>query len=246
MPRMKRTARKQPMEDVVYEEPPRDHPLGKYFKTLDDPNGYMVTFSDRKEIPPRYLEISLIGSQNFNTLAKFLDDQVLMPRAHGHGHVTDDDLVIMYAMVNEITINWTYFIVQHMLRFTKSQSSTSFGYDCLWSRIFNHFRIDLSEEVSKTLGNSGVIDIRTLHHMGRAMEEEEAPQAHQAPQAPLASHEAQAGPSQQPSMLDLMHVVQRIDQNQDRMDRQFQRVDRRLHRIEQYLETEEDEYEDQD
>ncbi|MED6138594.1 hypothetical protein PIB30_075737 [Stylosanthes scabra] len=179
----------------------------------------------------------------------YILNYVLMPRAHGHGHVTDDDLVIMYAMVNEITINWTYFIVQHMLRFTKGQSSTGFGYVCLWSRIFNHFRIDLSEEVSKTFGNSGVIDIRTLHHMGRAMEEEEAPQAHQAhqaPQTPQASHEAQAGPSQQPSMLDLMHVLQRIEQNQDRMDRQFQCVDRRLHRIEQYLEIEEDEDEDQD
>ncbi|MED6200202.1 hypothetical protein PIB30_082818 [Stylosanthes scabra] len=141
---------------------------------------------------------------------------VLMPRAHGHGDVTDDDLVIMYAMVNEITISWTYFIVQHMLRFTKSQSSTGFG---------------------------GVIGIRIFHHMGRAMEEEEAPQAHQAPQA---SHEAQAGPSQQPSMLDLMHVLQRIEQNQDRMDRRFQRVDRRLHWIEQYLEIEEYEDEDQD
>ncbi|MED6164670.1 hypothetical protein PIB30_092385, partial [Stylosanthes scabra] len=330
-----------------------------YFKTLDDLNGYMLTFSDRKEIPPRYLEISLIGSQNFNTLAKILDDQglmdfvqirdryypdlvgiaystlsivfneenkeelifkfklfkkeyeldchtlasiwnlqylgslfdgkhaleswgpnikqhaydlfniqrqsrkkiscfvfntemrvlhyilnyILMPRAHGHGHVTDDDLVIIHAMVNEITINWTYFIVQHMLRFTKGQSSTGFGYVCLWSRIFNHFRIDFSEEVSKTLGNSGVIDIITLHHMGSAMKEEEAPQAHQAPQA---SHEAQAGPSQQPSMLDLMHVLQRIEQNQDCMDLRFQRVGRRLHRIEQYLEIEEDEDKDQD
>ncbi|MED6139786.1 hypothetical protein PIB30_087240 [Stylosanthes scabra] len=57
MPRMKRTARKQPMEDVVYEEPPQDHPLGKYFKTLDDLNGYMLTFSNRKEIPPSTLSI---------------------------------------------------------------------------------------------------------------------------------------------------------------------------------------------
>ncbi|MED6139787.1 hypothetical protein PIB30_087241 [Stylosanthes scabra] len=180
----------------------------------------------------------------------YILNYVLMQWAHGHGYVTDDDLVIMYAMVNKITINWTYFIVQHMLRFKKSQSTTGFGYVSLWSRIFNHFRIDLSEEVSKTLGNSGVIDICTLHHMGRAMEdqgqEEEAPQAHQASQAPQASHEPQAGPSQQPSMLDLMHVLQRIEQNQDRMDRRFQCFDRRLHRIEQYLEIEEDEDEDQD
>ncbi|MED6115487.1 hypothetical protein PIB30_091063 [Stylosanthes scabra] len=232
--------------------------MGKYFKTLDDLNGYMLTFSDRKEIPPRYLEISLIGSQSFNSLAKILDDQGLMNFVQIRdryypdlvGIAYNNDLVIMYAMVNEITINWTYFIVQHMLRFTKGKSSTGFVYVCLWSRIFNHLRIDLSEEVSKTLGNSGVIDIRTLHHKGRAMEdqgqEEEAPQAHQAPQAPQASHEPQAGPSQQPSMLDLMHVLQRIEQNQDRMDRQFQSVDRRLHWIEQYLEIKEDEDEDQD
>ncbi|MED6202384.1 hypothetical protein PIB30_104760 [Stylosanthes scabra] len=276
MPRMKRTVRKQPMEDVVYEEPPQDHPLGKYFKTLDDLNGYMLTFSDHKEIPPSLFDgkhaleswgpnikqhaYDLFNIQRqsrkklscsvFNTKMRVLHyilNYILMPMAHEHGHVTDDDLVIMYAMVNEVTINWTYFIVQHVLRFTKGQSSTGFGYVCLWSRIFNHFRIDLSEEVSKTLGNSGVIDIRTLHHMGRAMEdqgqEEEAPQAHQAPQA---SHEPQAGPSQPPSMLDLMHVLQRIEQNKDRMDRRFQIVDRRLHRIKQYLEIEEDEDEDQD
>ncbi|MED6135854.1 hypothetical protein PIB30_050573 [Stylosanthes scabra] len=274
------------MEDVVYEEPPQDHPLGKYFKTLNDLNGYMLTFLDSKEIPPsKYLELEYLGNlfdgkhaleswgPNINQHAydlfniqrqtrkkiscsvfstemrvlHYILNYVLMLRAHGYGHVTDDDLVIMYIMVNEITINWTYFIVQHMLRFTKGQSSTRFGYVCLWSRIFNHFRIDLSEEVSKTLGNNGVIDIRILHHMGRAMEdqglEEEAPQAHQAPHA---SHEPQAGPFQQPSMLDLMHVLQRIEQNQDRMDRRFQIVDRRLHRIEQYLEIEEDEDEDQD
>ncbi|MED6198248.1 hypothetical protein PIB30_064333 [Stylosanthes scabra] len=220
MPRMKRTARKQPMEDIVYEEPPQDDPLGKYFKTLDDLNGLFdgkhaleIWGPNIKQHAYDLFNIQRqsrkkISCSDFNTEMRVLHyilNYVLMPRAHGHGHVTDDDLVIM---------------------------------------------IDLSEEVSKTLGNSGVIDIRTLHHMGRAMEdqgqEEEAPQAHQAPQAPQASHEPQASPSQQPSMLDLMHVLQRIEQNQDRMDHQFQSVDRRLHRIEQYLEIEEDEDEDQD
>ncbi|MED6175991.1 hypothetical protein PIB30_083620 [Stylosanthes scabra] len=170
------------MEDVVYEEPPQDHPLGKYFKTLDDLNGYMLTFLDRR----KFLQASIwnlqylgslfdgkhaleswgpnikhhaydlfniqrqsrkkISCSVFNTEMRVLHyilNYVLMPRAHGHGHVTDDDLVIMYAMVNEITINWTYFIVQHMLRFTKSQSSTGFGYVCLWSCIFNHFCKDM-------------------------------------------------------------------------------------------------------
>ncbi|MED6172925.1 hypothetical protein PIB30_054402 [Stylosanthes scabra] len=153
MPCIKRTARKQRMENVVYEEPPQNHPLGKYFKTFDDLNGYLITFSDRKEIPPR---------------------------------------------------------------------------------------IDLSEEISKSLGSSSVIDIRTLHHMERAMEEQGKKE--EAPQVP----QDQAGPSQQSSMLDLMPVLQRIEQNQERMDCRFQSVDRRLHRIKQHLEIEEDENENQD
>ncbi|MED6209450.1 hypothetical protein PIB30_054771 [Stylosanthes scabra] len=317
MPRMKRTARKQPMEDVVYEEPSQDHPLGKYFKTLDDLNGYMLTFSDRKEIPPRYLEISLIGSQNFNTLAKILDDQGLMDFVQIRDIYYPDLIGIAYSTLS-IVFNeenkeefifkfklfkreyeldchtlasiwnlqylgslfdgkhalesWGPNIKQHAYDLFNIQRQSRKKISCsifntemrvlhyilnyvLMPRAHRHghvtdddlvIMIDLSEEVSKTLGNSGVIDIRTLHHMGRAMGEEEAPQAHQAPQAPQASHEAQAGPSQQPSMLDLMHVLQRIEQNQDRMDRRFQRVDRRLHPIEQYLEIEEDEDEDQD
>ncbi|MED6222469.1 hypothetical protein PIB30_064770 [Stylosanthes scabra] len=232
---IKRTARKQPMEDVVYEEPPQDHPLGKYFKTLDDLNGYMLTsrtarkflqenkeefmfkfklFKKEYELDCHTLasiwNLQYLGSlfdgnhaleswgphikqhaydlfniqcqsrkklscSVFNTEMRVLHyilNYVLVPRAHGHGHVKDDDLVIMYAMVNEVTINWTYFIAQHMLKFKKGQSSTGFGYVCLWSCIFNHFRIDLSEEISKTLGNSSVIDNCTLHHMRRAMEDQ--------------------------------------------------------------------------
>ncbi|MED6184098.1 hypothetical protein PIB30_044159 [Stylosanthes scabra] len=317
MPRMKRTAKKQPMEDVVYEEPPQDHPLGKYFKTLDDLNGYMLTFSDHKKIPPRYLEISLIGSQHFNTLAKILDDQGLMDFVKIRDRYYPDLVGIAYSTLS-IVFNeenkeefifkfklfkkeyeldchtlasiwnlqylgslfdgkhalesWGPNITQHAYDLFNIQCQPRKKISCsvfntemrvlhyilnyiLMPRAHGHghvtvddlvIMIDLSEEVSKTLGNSGVVDIRTLHHMGRAMEDEEAPQAHQAPQAPQASHEAQVGSSQQPSMLDLMHVLQRIEQNQDCMNRWFQRVDRRLHWIEQYLEIEENEDEDQD
>ncbi|MED6125954.1 hypothetical protein PIB30_073557 [Stylosanthes scabra] len=284
MPRIKKTARKQPMEDVVYEEPPQDHPLGNYFKTLDDLNGYLLTFSDCKEIPPRYLEISLLAIQNFNSLAKILDDQGLMdfvqirdryyPNLVGIAYSTlsivfneenKEEFIFKFKLFKKeyeldchtLASIWNLqclgnlfdgehalencgphikqhaydlFNIQRQLR--KKLSCSVFNTEMrvlhyilnyvLMPRAHGHgmlkmmilslcmLWIDLFEEVSKTLGNSSVIDIHTLHHMGRAMEdqgqEEEAPQAHQAPQAPQASHEPQAGPSQQPSMLDLMHV----------------------------------------
>ncbi|MED6166681.1 hypothetical protein PIB30_111695, partial [Stylosanthes scabra] len=52
MPRMKKTSRRQPMEDIIYKAPPQDHPLEKYFTTYDDLNSYLLTFANRKEIPP--------------------------------------------------------------------------------------------------------------------------------------------------------------------------------------------------
>ncbi|MED6214883.1 hypothetical protein PIB30_107734, partial [Stylosanthes scabra] len=52
MPRIKKTSRRQPMEDIIYEAPPHDHPLEKYFTTYDDLNAYLLTFTNRKEIPP--------------------------------------------------------------------------------------------------------------------------------------------------------------------------------------------------
>ncbi|MED6172412.1 hypothetical protein PIB30_049815 [Stylosanthes scabra] len=79
MPRLKRTSSKRQREskDVVHMEPPPDHPLGKYFSRLDDLNQYVFNFAERKEIPPRYLDIKLLETYNFNTLSTILNDQGL-------------------------------------------------------------------------------------------------------------------------------------------------------------------------
>ncbi|MED6215074.1 hypothetical protein PIB30_109739, partial [Stylosanthes scabra] len=70
-------------------------------------------------------------------------------------------------------------------------------------------------------------------------EEEQAPP----PQA-QEQQEDQAGPSEQPSMRDMMQVLLRIEQNQVNMDTHLTRVDQRLSRVEQYLEIDEDEDQD--
>ncbi|MED6129764.1 hypothetical protein PIB30_111112, partial [Stylosanthes scabra] len=54
MPHSKKTAskRQRQSDDVVYMEPPSDHPLFQYFSRLDDLNNYIFNFSERKEISP--------------------------------------------------------------------------------------------------------------------------------------------------------------------------------------------------
>ncbi|MED6140400.1 hypothetical protein PIB30_092790, partial [Stylosanthes scabra] len=66
------------------------------------------------------------------------------------------------------------------------------------------------------------------------------------------AHQEQAGPSEQPSMRDLMQVLQRIEQNQESMNNRFQRfeetqsrMDRRIQRIERHMNVNEEENEDQ-
>ncbi|MED6137256.1 hypothetical protein PIB30_063414 [Stylosanthes scabra] len=297
-------------------EPPMDHPLAKYFSRLDDLNNYLVNSAERKIIQPRYLDINLLDTQNFNTLSTILNDQgliefvqiqdtyypelvaiaystlslvsneekftlkfrlnkseygidsntleniwdldkvdtidcclfdgsktpenwgahvkrsaleifniqrapkkkilctifnaemrvlhylinyTIMPRSSGHGHVLVDDLVSM---------------------FTKSDYSKGLGYVCLWTRIFKHLGIDLDGESGRWLTQQNCIDIRTLHHMGRGIEEQEDQEPPQEQ-----AHQEQAGPSEQPSMRDLMQVLQRIEQNQESMNNRFQRFE---------------------
>ncbi|MED6173093.1 hypothetical protein PIB30_056093 [Stylosanthes scabra] len=168
------------MEDVIYEAPPQDHSLEKYFKTYDDLNGYILTFADRKEIPPR---------------------------------------------------------------FTKGLSTSGFGYVCLWTRLFRHIKIDVLGEAWRSMVPTSVINTRTIYHMGRELGAQEEEEQEQAPLEPQV--EAQAGPSKQPSMRDLMQMLQSMEQN---MGNRFQRIednqarmDRRLQRMERHMKIQEDE-----
>ncbi|MED6226607.1 hypothetical protein PIB30_105505, partial [Stylosanthes scabra] len=52
MPRAKQTAKRTRNEEIVYMEPPSDHPLFKYFSRLDDLNNYIFNFSERIVISP--------------------------------------------------------------------------------------------------------------------------------------------------------------------------------------------------
>ncbi|MED6176804.1 hypothetical protein PIB30_091784 [Stylosanthes scabra] len=65
----------------------------------------------------------------------YLVTYILEPRISGHGNVADEDLVLMWAMVNEIKINWPYLILHHMLRLKGKDTSGGLGYLCLWSLV---------------------------------------------------------------------------------------------------------------
>ncbi|MED6165716.1 hypothetical protein PIB30_102269, partial [Stylosanthes scabra] len=124
MPRMKKTQKRSREGESSVEPPPSNHPLAKWFHANEDLIFYELRLAGRKEIPPR---------------------------VSGHGNVADEDLVLMWAMVNEIKINWPFLILHHMLRIKGKDTSGGIGYLCLWTRTFNHLGIDVSNENVKHL-----------------------------------------------------------------------------------------------
>ncbi|MED6226853.1 hypothetical protein PIB30_107782 [Stylosanthes scabra] len=177
---------------------------------------FNLTQNEKSKIPCQTM------NDEYRTLL-YLVTYVLEPRVFGHGNVADEDLVLMWAMVNEIKINWPFLILHHMLRIKGKDTSASIGYLCLWTRIFNHLGVDVSNENVKHLNAQCEINDATLHHMGRGKEEEAPPMAFRGHPGPSSSSQ------EQPSMSDLMQVLQSIEYN---MDQRFQRIEDNQARME--------------
>ncbi|MED6190361.1 hypothetical protein PIB30_105082, partial [Stylosanthes scabra] len=62
-------------------------------------------------------------------------------------------------------------------RIKGKDTSGGIGYLCLWTRIFNHLGVDVSNENVKHLNARCEINDATLHHMGSGKEEEAPPMA---------------------------------------------------------------------
>ncbi|MED6154144.1 hypothetical protein PIB30_109235, partial [Stylosanthes scabra] len=135
---------------------------------------------------------------------------VLVPRSGNHGLILDEDLEIMWRMVNGQQINWVHLIVTHMRR-TKPGNSKGLPYAILWTAIFKYVGIDLSQADKKRLGYNHCIDTHVLNYMKRNVHEDPQQEEEAQPQEP------QDQPSEQPSMNDMMQVLLRIEQNQANM-----------------------------
>ncbi|MED6129329.1 hypothetical protein PIB30_106882, partial [Stylosanthes scabra] len=170
---------------------------------------------------------------------------VLIPRSGNHSLLLDEDLEIMWRMVNRQQINWVYLIITHMRR-TKSGNSKGLPYAILWTALFKYVGIDLSQADKKRLGYNHCVDTHVLNHMKRNVQE--APQQEEDAQP----QEPQDQPSEQPSMHDMMQALLRIEQNQATMGNRLERIERnqarmfrKIRRVEAYTFSE-DEAEDDD
>ncbi|MED6166429.1 hypothetical protein PIB30_109179, partial [Stylosanthes scabra] len=62
---------------------------------------------------------------------------MLVPRSRNHGLILDEDLEIMWRMINGQQINWVHMFVTHMRRI-KPGNSKGLPYAILWMAIFKY------------------------------------------------------------------------------------------------------------
>ncbi|MED6165526.1 hypothetical protein PIB30_100368 [Stylosanthes scabra] len=85
-----------------------------------------------------------------------------------HGVLTEEDLIILWAMVEKVKLNWPCLIVRHLVNCTTScLVNTGLGHGVLWTKIFEHLGIDLSGEEAALVDDKNTITTRHLNKMGR-------------------------------------------------------------------------------
>ncbi|MED6151838.1 hypothetical protein PIB30_086192 [Stylosanthes scabra] len=107
------------------------------------------------EIAAQRLRVSRITGKKHSVSAMRTDHRLLqymlsyiwLPRKGNHGVLTEEDLIILWAMVRKV--------------------NTGLGHGALWTRIFKHLGVDLSGEEAVLVDDKNAITTRHLNKMGR-------------------------------------------------------------------------------
>ncbi|MED6126327.1 hypothetical protein PIB30_077425 [Stylosanthes scabra] len=104
---------------------------------------------------------------------------VLLPRNSNHGTATEEDLLILWAIVNEKQIHWPYLMAHRMLRYSQGRvcfgTSNSSHLSCYFlpracapmAGLFEMAPLDLSREEVVNPGSTNIITSKNIDQMRR-------------------------------------------------------------------------------
>ncbi|MED6221843.1 hypothetical protein PIB30_058564 [Stylosanthes scabra] len=147
---------------------------GVLFKGGSDAPKMLSSFTS--EIAAQRLRVSRITGGKYSVSEMRMDHRLLqyilsyiwLPRRGNHGLLTEEDLVILWAMVKKIKLNWPYLIAQHLVNCTNNcLVNTGLGHGALWTKIFEHLGVDLLGEEAAFADDKNAITTRHLNKMGR-------------------------------------------------------------------------------
>ena len=90
---------------------------------------------------------------------------ILTPRGFNHAVLTEDDLILMYSLVNKIKVNWVSVIKEQLVRIMK-KPEFKIPYAILISSFIEYYDIDVENELSEEVKAQSEITVATLNKVG--------------------------------------------------------------------------------
>jgi len=120
--------------------------------------------SCRKNFQTKVKSFSVGGLKLNERIIVFIVSWMLTPRGSNHLVLTEEDLVIIYCIMNKIKINWIDIFKEHMQK-SMRLSDYHYSYAIIISKFLHFFEIDLEEELYEVVKPSHEVNNGSLNKM---------------------------------------------------------------------------------
>ncbi|MED6178540.1 hypothetical protein PIB30_108613 [Stylosanthes scabra] len=156
---------------------------------------------------------------------------IWVPRKGNHGVLTEEDVFILRAMKEETLLNCPYLLAHKLMGYTDNSYGAFLGHGMLWTKIFEHFNLDLSGEEAIYITEENAITSRNLNKMGRGTVVDRKGKKNKAVVGNALSQSGMSLDSQiTPELMEVF--AERIHAVSIDWDKKMERVDKRLKVIE--------------
>ncbi|MED6214308.1 hypothetical protein PIB30_101776 [Stylosanthes scabra] len=172
-------------------------------------------------------------------LLLYVISRILMPRKSNHGSATEEDLILLWAMINERQINWPYLMAHKLVEYSHGKVNSTLGLPHLWGRVFPLIPLDVSQEEFVASKPEFAIPSKNINQMRRDLDnpdgaEEDVPERNVRPRTDVGSSSQaprEAGESSQsmPNFMEMM--LKSFEALQAIVDEGFARITDRIDSI---------------
>ncbi|MED6108762.1 hypothetical protein PIB30_027172 [Stylosanthes scabra] len=144
---------------------------------------------------------------------------MLMPRKSNHGAATEEDFILLWAMINEKQINWPYLMAHKLVNYSHGKINSALGLPHLWTKVFPMIPLDVSQEEFVPSDTAFAITSKHINQMRRDLDN------------PDAADEDEAGETSQGQPNYMEVLLKGFEALQARVDEGFAKLSDRIDSI---------------
>ncbi|MED6170474.1 hypothetical protein PIB30_031354 [Stylosanthes scabra] len=92
---------------------------------------------------------------------------MLMPRKSNHGTATEEDLILLWAMISEKQVNWPYLMAHKLVNYSHDKINSALGLPHLLTKVFPLIPLDVSHEEFVASKSDFAITSKHINQMRR-------------------------------------------------------------------------------